>query len=64
MDRVAHFFPEEISPGGPQCGTLGTIEYTSQTNNNTDFLPEDGKFKYIDDLSGLEIIILITHSVP
>ena len=42
--------------GGPQGGTLGIIEYTSQTNKNTDFLNEDEKFKFIDDLSMLEVV--------
>ena len=46
--------------GGPQGGTLGTEEYLSQSNNNTDFLDQDEKFKFIDDLSILEIINLIS----
>ena len=46
--------------GGPQGGTLGILEYKSQSNDNTDFLKEDEKFKYIDDLSMLEIVNLIS----
>ena len=37
--------------GGPQGGTLGIIEYTSQSNDNSDFVSESEKFKFIDDLS-------------
>ena len=46
--------------GGPQGGTLGIEEYLSQSNNNTDFLSLDEKFKFIDDLSILEVLNLIT----
>ena len=46
--------------GGPQGGTLGTEEYLSQSNRNTDFLDQDEKFKFIDDLSILEILNLIS----
>ena len=45
--------------GGPQGGTLGILEYKSQSNDNTDFLTEKEKFKFIDDLSILEVINLI-----
>ena len=46
--------------GGPQGGTLGIEEYLSQSNGNTDFLDEDEKYKFIDDLSILEILNLIS----
>ena len=39
---------------------MGTEEYLSQSNKNTDFLDPDEKFKFIDDLSILEIINLIS----
>ena len=45
--------------GGPQGGTLGIEEYISQSNGNTDFLDEDEKYKFIDDLSILEILNLV-----
>ena len=46
--------------GGPQGGTLGIEEYLSQSNGNTDFLDQDEKYKFIDDLSILEILNLIS----
>ena len=46
--------------GGPQGGTLGIEEYLSQSNDNVDFLELDEKFKFIDDLSILEIINLVS----
>ena len=49
--------------GGPQGGTLGIEEYLSQTNGNTDFLEDDEKYKFIDDLSILEILNLISMAL-
>ena len=53
----------KLPGGGPQGGSLGIIEYTSQSNDNTDFLDEKEKFKFIDDLSVLEIINLILQGI-
>ena len=52
-----------LNGGGPQGGTLGIEEYISQSNDNTNFLKEDEKFKYIDDLSMLEIVNLISIGI-
>ena len=49
-----------LNGGGPQGGLMGILEYLSPTNNNADFLPDDERFKFIDDLSTLEIINLIS----
>ena len=49
--------------GGPQGGTLGIEEYLSQNNDNVDFLEYDEKFKFIDDLSILEIINLLSIGI-
>ena len=46
--------------GGPQGGTLGIEEYLSQNNDNVEFLEKDEKFKFIDDLSIIEIINLLS----
>ena len=53
--------PRPMPGGTPQGGTLGTLEYNSETNHNTDFLTEEEKFKYIDDLSFLEVVSLLTQ---
>ena len=47
--------------GGPQGGII--LEYLSQSNNNVDFLTLEEKFKYIDDLSILEMVNLIMHGL-
>ena len=44
--------------GGPQGTLLGGIEYMAQSNNNADVVPETDRFKYIDDLSILELVCL------
>ena len=49
-----------MNGGGPQGATIGIIEYVSQVSNNTECLNDDRKFKYIDDLSILEVINLIS----
>ena len=49
--------------GGPRGGLLGIIEYKSQSNNNTDNINKNLKYKYIDDLSILEVINLILAGI-
>ena len=51
--------PYPLPGGGAQGGELGQLEYMAQSNNNTDFLDEKSKYKFIDDLSILEVINLV-----
>ena len=53
----------DLPGGGPQGGTLGVQEYLSQSDDNTEFLDEKEKYKYIDDLSIIELINLILHGI-
>ena len=53
----------KLNGGGPQGGTLGIEEYLSQSNDNCNFLSGDEKFKYIDDLSMLELVNLISIGI-
>ena len=46
-------------PGGSNC----ILEYLSQANNITDLINEDLKFKFIDDLSFLEILKAFVLSI-
>ena len=50
----------EVPGGGPQGSTTGLLEYKSRTNNNCDFVPLNLRYKWVDDLSILELIDLIT----
>ena len=49
--------------GGPQVGLLGILENLSQTNHNADFIPDVDRFNFIEDLSALEIIFLISVGI-
>ena len=51
--------PRHQPGSGAQGVTLGNWEFISQTNNNADCVPIEDRFKYIDDLSILEIINLL-----
>ena len=45
--------------GGPAGATLGLLEYLSQSNNNTDCVDSEDRFKFVDDLTILEIVNLL-----
>ena len=55
--------PHPLPGGGAQGGELGQLEYLSQSNTNADFLTNDEKFKFIDDLSILEVINLVMSGI-
>ena len=44
--------------GGPQGTLLCQIEYLVQSNDNADSIPPEDRFKYIDDLSVLQLICM------
>ena len=44
--------------GGPQGTLLGLIEYLVQSNDSADCVSEEDRFKYIDDLTILELVAL------
>ena len=41
------------------CGTLGIIEFLSQSNKNANCVAKDSRWKWVDDLTFLEIINLL-----
>ena len=49
----------KLKGGGPQGSTFGIWEYISQSNSNADCISESDKFKFVDDLSFLELIYLL-----
>jgi hypothetical protein len=53
----------DLNGGEPQGGTLGIVEYLTQRNDNCNNLSEEGKFKFIDDLSVLELVNLISVGI-
>ena len=52
--------PRKLPGGGAMGASLGNWEFLSQTNNNADCVPEEDRFKFVDDLSTIEIINLLT----
>ena len=44
--------------GGPQGSLIGQIMYLVQSNDNADMVAPEDRFKYIDDLSVLQIVSL------
>ena len=47
-----------LLPGGAAQGTLlGVIQYLIQSNDNGDCVSQDMRFKYVDDLSILELVL-------
>ena len=48
---------------GSQGATLGLLEYLSQSNNNADCVDVKNRFKFVDDLSVLEIVNLLTVGI-
>ena len=44
--------------GGPQGSLVGLIEYFVQSNDNADSVDQDKRFKFVDDLSILELLKL------
>ena len=56
----AFLLPKKINGGGPQGATIGILEYLSQSNNNADWVEDNDRFKFVDDLTILEIVDLLT----
>ena len=55
--------PKTVIGGGPQGATLGILEYLSQSNNCSDFVDQSDRFKFIDDLTILDIINNLTIGI-
>ena len=53
----------ELPGGGPQGCSMGIISYMSQSNSCADFLEADEKYKFVDDLSILEVINLVSIGI-
>ena len=55
-----HLSKRRLLPGsGAQGSIIGNYEFLSQTNNNVDHIPEEDRWKWVDDLTSLEVIDLI-----
>ena len=54
---------KDLPGGGPQGSTFGIWEYLSQSNDNADCLSESERFKFVDDLTFLEVIFLLNVGI-
>ena len=55
---------ERLLPGGGAQGTLlGPIEYSCQSNNSANSVSPNNRYKYIDDLTTIEIISMASKIV-
>ena len=52
--------PTRINGGGPQGATLGILEYLSKSNESADWVGPEERFKFVVDLTVLEIVNLLT----
>jgi hypothetical protein len=48
----------QLPGGGPQGTLVGLIEYFVQSNDNADCVDPGLRFKYVDDLTILELVML------
>ena len=48
----------QLPGGGPQGTLVGLIEYFVQSNDNADCVDPELRFKYVDDLTALELVML------
>ena len=55
--------PRTVNGGGPQGATLGILEYLSQSNNSADCVGPNKCFKFVDDMTVLETINLLTVGI-
>ena len=53
----------ELNGGLAQGSTFGLWEYLSQSNDNADCVNEEERFKFVDDLSFLEVVNLINVGI-
>ena len=53
----------DLNGGGPQGSSFGIWEYLSQSNDNAECIDVKDRFKFVDDLSFIEIIHLLSAGI-
>ena len=53
----------DLPGGGPQGCQIGMLSYLSQSNDSASFVQSDEKYKFVDDLSILEVVNLISIGI-
>ena len=54
---------KKANGGGPQGGYFGILEFLGQSNENANCVSEEDRFKFVDDLTALEKIALLTIGI-
>ena len=52
-----------LNGSGPQGSTIGLLEYLTQSNSNANCVDPEKRFKFIDDLTILEVVNLLTIGI-
>ena len=52
--------PRKLPGGGAMGASVGNWEFLSQTNDSADCVAEEDRYKFVDDLTTLEVINLLT----
>ena len=55
--------PRKMPGSGAMGSNLGNIEFDSQTNSNANCVPQDNRFKFVDDLTILEVVNLLNIGI-
>ena len=55
--------PRKMPGSGAIGSNLGNIEFDSQTNSNANCVPQEDRFKFVDDLSILEVVNLLNIGI-
>ena len=55
--------PRQMPGSGAMGSSIGNWEFDSQTNHNVDCVPVEDRYKFVDDLSVLEILNLVNIGI-
>ena len=55
--------PRKMPGSGAMGSFIGNHEFDSQTNHTADCVPVEDRFKYVDDLTFLEVINLVNIGI-
>jgi hypothetical protein len=53
----------KLNGGGPQGALFGVLEYLALSNDNADVVSIEDRFKFVDDLTVLELINLLMTEI-
>ena len=52
-----------LPAGGPQGSNFGILGYLSQSNDNANCVPVNDRYKFMDDLTILEVVYLVNVGI-